>query len=101
MLSHDINSTIEANRPNSDKSPRTEAGTQRSARSALRHGLTAETVVLPLEDLDARAWATPASPFQMKRATNGLLISTRLGATLSAACTVCVSENTALIRPTN
>ena len=40
---------IEANRRNSDKStgPRTEAGKQRSGAV---HGLTAETVVLPLED---------------------------------------------------
>jgi len=43
---------IEANRRNALKStgPRSEDGKQRSSRNALRHGLTAETVLNPLED---------------------------------------------------
>jgi hypothetical protein len=43
---------IEANRRNALKStgPRSEDGKQRSSRNALRHGLTAETVIEPLED---------------------------------------------------
>ena len=43
---------FEANRLNSFKStgPTTEAGKQRSRRNALRHGLTAETVIGGLED---------------------------------------------------
>jgi hypothetical protein len=45
---------IEANRRNALKStgPRTEAGKQVSRRNALRHGLTAETVISGLEDAD-------------------------------------------------
>ncbi len=44
-----------ANRANSQHStgPRTEAGKQRSSQNALRHGLTAQTAVLPTEDPDA------------------------------------------------
>lgn len=43
---------IEANRRNALKStgPRSEEGKQRASRNAFRHGLTAETVLNPLED---------------------------------------------------
>ena len=43
---------IEANRRNALKSagPKTEAGKQASRRNAVRHGLTAETVISALED---------------------------------------------------
>ena len=43
---------IEANRRNAQNStgPRTEAGKERASRNAVRHGLTAETVIEPLED---------------------------------------------------
>ena len=45
---------IEANRRNALKStgPRTEAGKQSSRRNAVRHGLTAETVISALEDAE-------------------------------------------------
>src|SRR6185436_15615309 len=45
---------IEANRRNAENStgPRSKAGKQRSSRSAVRHGLTAETVIEPLEDAE-------------------------------------------------
>ena len=45
---------IEANRRNALKStgPRTEAGKQTSRRNAVRHGLTAETVITALEDAE-------------------------------------------------
>src|SRR4029453_19525975 len=43
---------IEANRRNAFKStgPRSEEGKRRASRNAFRHGLTAETVLDPLED---------------------------------------------------
>ena len=45
----------EINRANSKHStgPTTEAGKQRSSQNSLRHGLTAQIVVMPNEDLDA------------------------------------------------
>src|SRR6478752_5154522 len=43
---------IEANRRNALRStgPRSEEGKQRASHNAVRHGLTAETVIEPLED---------------------------------------------------
>jgi hypothetical protein len=45
---------IESNRRNAQKStgPRTDSGKQRASQNAVRHGLTAETVIKPLEDAD-------------------------------------------------
>jgi hypothetical protein len=45
---------IEANRGNAlgSTGPKTEAGKRRSRRNAVRHGLTAETVVVALEDIE-------------------------------------------------
>src|ERR1700722_16400642 len=45
---------IEANRRNALAStgPKTETGKQRASHNAIRHGLTAETVIVPLEDAD-------------------------------------------------
>jgi hypothetical protein len=45
---------IEANRGNALRStgPKTEAGKRRSRRNSVRHGLTAETIVVALEDIE-------------------------------------------------
>ena len=45
---------IDANRRNALRStgPKTDDGKQRASQNAVRHGLTAETVIVPLEDAD-------------------------------------------------
>jgi hypothetical protein len=45
---------IEANRRNALEStgPKTDQGKRRASQNAVRHGLTAETVIVPLEDID-------------------------------------------------
>jgi hypothetical protein len=45
---------IEANRRNAlgSTGPKTDLGKQRASQNAVRHGLTAETVIVPLEDAD-------------------------------------------------
>jgi hypothetical protein len=64
---------IEANRLNALKStgPRTEHGKQRSRQNALRHGLTAETVITALENAaDYQAFeASIVSDYQPHSAT--------------------------------
>ena len=70
---------IEANRLNARKStgPRTEEGKQRSRCNALRHGLTAETVITALENAaDYQAFeANIVSDYQPRSATERELVS--------------------------
>src|SRR5258707_14526777 len=76
---------LEANRGNAVKStgPRSEAGRQRSRCNALRHGLTAETVIAALEHKDDyQAFvAQIAADYQPRSAVETELVS-RLAALL-------------------
>lgn len=69
---------IEANRQNAQRStgPRTEAGKQRSRQNALRHGLTAETVISALESAaDFSAFAAEiAADYRPQTATEHELV---------------------------
>ena len=69
---------IEANRRNAllSTGPKTETGKKASRRNALRHGLTAETVVAELEDPeDYKAFqATVASDFDAQTAVERELV---------------------------
>jgi len=71
-------SQIEANRRNAFRStgPKTEAGKRRSRRNAVRHGLTAETVIEVLEDPeDYKAFElSVASDFDAKTAVQRELV---------------------------
>lgn len=55
---------IAANRRNAKKStgPRTPAGKSNVRLNALKHGLTAQSVVLPFEDADAYEALQPSAP---------------------------------------
>ena len=70
---------IEANRLNALKStgPRTEEGKQRSRQNALRHGLTADTVITALENAaDYQAFAADiGADYQPRTATDRELVS--------------------------
>jgi Integrase core domain len=69
---------IEANRANAFRStgPKTEAGNRRS-RNAVRHGLTAETVVVAQEDIeDYQAFdATITADYDARTAVNAFIES--------------------------
>jgi len=63
---------IESNRRNALRStgPKTEPGKQRGSRNAVRHGLTAETVIEPLEDPEDYKALEQASPRKRPSSAN-------------------------------
>ena len=70
-----MSSKAKTNRANAQHStgPKTEAGKQRASRNALRHGLTAQTVVMPTEDL--KVYQAHLKLFHDDHSPNGALES--------------------------
>ena len=75
-----MSATNEINKQNAQHStgPKTEAGKQRSALNALRHGLTSQIIVMPSEDLAAyqRHVTRYADEYHPKGATESDLVQT-------------------------
>ena len=72
---------IEANRANalSSTGPKSDPGKQRASQNAIRHGLTAETVILPLENPDDPSTQVNRPLIETLRAAETVLIAGEAG----------------------